>query len=254
VEFDPLIGLGLAGLLILPVGRSRATLWMATAILLVVVLAIRDPAPLFRAAVPILPLAALGLGSLAIRVVAMGRQRGWQSPYASGKESKSRVYPAPLRLGVLVTVVLAFLMIGQDVHGVQEGFPTGLSPVLPRSTTAARQLARWINAHTRPTDLVIAMPTIAWLFTARTTEILQAVAITGTGTSFYPSGLARSRFRYDTRLSAARFLVVDDYTRWAITQLAPERILVDRAMRTWRMAYHQGEYAVFANPADHPGG
>jgi 4-amino-4-deoxy-L-arabinose transferase-like glycosyltransferase len=251
VEFDPLIGLGLAGLLVLPTGRARATIWIATTTLLVVVLAIRDPAPLFRAAVPVLPLAALGLGSLAARVLGTGSRWAGQprTPRGSGQGDTGGTPGAPRQIAILVVAACALLMVDQDVQGVHAGFPTALSPVLPRSTADARRLAQWVNTHSSPSDLVIAMPTIAWLFTARTAEILQAVAITGAGTAFYPAALAPSRFRYDTHLRAARFLVVDGYTRWAIRQLPPERALVERAMHSWSLVYRQGEYAVYANPA-----
>jgi hypothetical protein len=167
----------------------------------------------------------------------------------AGMGSMRSVRTTPFMIAVIVVAALALVMIDRDVQGARNGFPTALSPVLPRSPADARQMARWVNAHTRTTDLVIAMPTIAWLFTARTTEILQAVAITGEETAFYPAGISPRRFRYDTHLRAARFLVVDGYTRWAITQLPAERRLIDWAMRSWRVAYRRGEYVVYMNPS-----
>jgi hypothetical protein len=253
VQFEPLLGLGLIGLLVLPPARSRTMIWIATALLLVIVLAVRDPSPLFRAAIPLLPLAALGLGSLAERGQAMLSRPGTRTQtrrmlvtaVGGGRPARS----APFTIAIIVVVALALVAIDRDIQGARNGFPTALSPVLPRSPADAHLMAHWVNAHTRATDLVIAMPTIAWLFTARSAEILQAVAITGEGTAFYPAGIATRRFRYDTHLTAARFLVVDGYTRWAITQLPAERALIDWAMHAWRVAYRQGEYVIYANPS-----
>src|SRR5262249_28619763 len=112
VQFEPLLGLGLLGLLMLPPARSRAMIWIATALLLAIVLAVRDPSPLFRAAVPLLPLAALGLGSLAERVWAIlslpGRRiqpRQMLATHVGG--ARPARTNAPFAIAVIVVVVLA---------------------------------------------------------------------------------------------------------------------------------------------------
>jgi hypothetical protein len=75
------------------------------------------------------------------------------------------------------------------------------------------------------------------------------VAITGQASAFYPAGIPRRRWVYDVHLEAARYLVVDAFTRIWISQNSPERALVRRAERTWRLIYAQGEYQVYENPA-----
>ena len=139
------------------------------------------------------------------------------------------------------------MLIG-DIASVSGAFATPLKPVLPRSAADARRLAAWINARVRPNDLVIAMPEISWLFRCRSTELLQGVAITGNGTGFYPDGLGPARFAYNPRLGAARYLVVDRFTRQLIAEDAAERALVRRAQVGWPVVYRQGEYVVYAHP------
>jgi 4-amino-4-deoxy-L-arabinose transferase-like glycosyltransferase len=236
VQFDPLIGLGLLGLLLLRRGRARtALLWLA-ALLTLLILKVRDPNPLFRAAEPLLPLAALGLGALLLAIQDLiGR-------YISARR---RPFTA-----ALLTLGLGLPLLAADLHGAHAGFATGLAPTLPRSTVEARRMATWINAHSRPSDLVIVMPATAWLFHSRTADLLQAVAIDGHTAGFYPAGLDRARFRYDTRLAAARYLVVDAFTRlWiADSGATGEHGLVAAARRSWPLVYARGEYRVYANP------
>jgi hypothetical protein len=106
-----------------------------------------------------------------------------------------------------------------------------------------------LNARLHPDDVVLAMPQVSWLFQARTAELLQAVAITGRASAFYPGGIPRRRWVYDVHLAAARYLVVDTFTCIWISQNSAERALVRRAEHTWRLVYAHGEYQVYENPA-----
>ena len=108
-------------------------------------------------------------------------------------------------------------------------------------------MASWVNSHSRPSDYVIAMPEVAWLLRCRTGELLQAVAISGQGTAFYPSGLTADRFAWDTRLTAARYLVVDRFTEIWILDHPGERALVETAQRAWLLVYSRGEFRVYSN-------
>jgi hypothetical protein len=49
-------------------------------------------------------------------------------------------------------------------------------------------------------------------------------------------------------LAAARYLVVDGFTRVWISQSPGERALVEQAERTWPLVYSHGEYNVYRNP------
>lgn len=237
VQFDPLIGLGLLGLVLLPRGRARSVLLTLAALLTLVILAVRDPNPYFRAGEPLLPLAALGLGAVVSAVLAL-MDWGFSAP-------RRPLAAAVLALG------LGMPMLAADLQGARAGFATPLAPTLPQSATEARRMAEWVNARSAPTDLAIVMPTVAWLFRCRTADLLQAAAIDGHAAGFYPAGLDPARFVYDTRPAAARYLVVDAFTRLWIADPGAwhERALVAAARRRWPVVYRRGEYTIYANPA-----
>jgi len=243
LRFDPWIPLGLAGLVLARQPRQRGLLLAMVACLLLVVLKVRTPNPLFRTAEPLWPFVALGLGlageALARRLaatVAALLPPSW--PGATWGRAVVLLTLAPL---ALVTTV--------DTLAAARGrFTTPIESALPRSPAAARAMAAWINSHSQPTDLVLAMPQISWLLRCRTAELLQAVAITGAGTAFYPAGLSSDRWAYDARPRAARYLVVDDFTRAWIRENRAERAIVQSARARWPMVYQGGEYTVYANP------
>jgi 4-amino-4-deoxy-L-arabinose transferase-like glycosyltransferase len=236
VQFDPLVGLGLLGLVAVGQGRPRAALLALTALLTLIVLEVRDPNPFFRAAEPLLPLAALGLGALMLWVLAL-----------IGRYVAARRRPA---IAMLFALGLGLPMLAADLQGAGAGFATALAPTLPGSTGEARRMADWVNARCRPTDLVIVMPTTAWLFHCRTADLLQAAAIEGRAAGFYPAGLDPKRFQYDTHLDAARYLVVDAFTMLWIADpgAREERRLVGLARRRWPVVYRRGEYTIYRNP------
>jgi hypothetical protein len=139
-------------------------------------------------------------------------------------------------------------MLAADIIQVQTHFKTGIDDLVPRSSGEARRMAGWLNRGVRSDDMVIVMPQIAWLLHCRTAEILQSVASTGVGSSFYPSGLERARFAYDPGISQAKFLVVDEFTRIWIKQNRPARSIVAHVAATWPVAYRHGEYLIYENP------
>jgi len=243
LRFDPWIPLGLAGLVLARQPRQRGLLLAMVACLLLVVLKVRTPNPLFRTAEPLWPFVALGLGlageALAPRLaatVAALLPSSW--PGATWGRAVVLLTLAPL---ALVTTV--------DTLAAARGrFTTPIESALPRSPAAARAMAAWINSHSQPNDLVLAMPQISWLLHCRTAELLQAVAITGAGTAFYPAGLPSDRWAYDARPRAARYLVVDDFTRAWIRENRAERAIVQSARARWPVVYQGGEYTVYANP------
>jgi len=234
LRFDPIIPLGLAGLALVPYRPARRLLLGLLAAMLLVILKVRDPNPLFRTAEPLLPLVCLGLGTLGAAL--------W------GRVGATR------RSGGAVAVALFVLMVTgaavtYDAWSALTRFPTRIGGLLPRSTADAAAMAGWLNRRLHPADVVIAMPQVSWTLRARTTELLQAVAYHGQASAFYPAGIARRRWRYDVGIDAARFLVVDDFTRAWIAENGPERALVAPARRAWTPVYIHGEYTIYENPA-----
>jgi len=234
LRFDLIIPLGLAGLALAPYRPARRLLLGLLVAMLLVILKVRDPNPLFRTAEPLLPFVCLGFGALGATLWAR------IGPFWRGRGA----------LGLaLLLVVLTGTMVTYDARAAATRFPTHIGGLLPRSTTDATAMTDWLNRRLRPTDLVIAMPQVSWALHARTAELLQAVAYEGQASAFYPAGIARRRWRYPAGLDAARFLVVDDFTHAWIAQNAPERALVARAVRGWLRVYAHGEYTIYENPA-----
>ncbi len=238
MRFDPAIPVGLAGLVLIPGRAARRTVVLLLVAMLLVILKVRDPNPLFRAAEPLLPLVCLGLGVLG------GRLWTWAEGVRDGR---ARFALAAVCAGAVFLAALP--VMASDAHAALDGFRTPIDGSLPRSTARARSMAAWLNGRLRPSDVALAMPQISWLLHARTAELLQAVARGGQASAFYPAGIARVRWVYDPRPDAARYLVVDDFTRAWIAQFPAERALVRRVRHTWRLVYAHGEYQVYENPA-----
>jgi 4-amino-4-deoxy-L-arabinose transferase-like glycosyltransferase len=244
---DPAIPIGLAGglvaLALIPSPSTRRLMLGLLAAMLLVILKVRDPNPLFRTAEPLLPLVCLGLGGLGATVWAgLDRITGRIKRLRDGGRWAST-------FAALLIVLPAMAAAGHDVRAAATRIQTPIEGLLPRSTADAQAMAGWLNARLHPDDVVLAMPQVSWLFHARTAELLQAVAITGRASAFYPAGIPRWRWVYDVHLAAARYLVVDTFTRIWIRQNSPERALVRRAEHTWRLVYAHGEYQVYENPA-----
>ncbi len=241
LRFDPSIPVGLVGLALVPCRGARRVVLGLLGAMLLVVLKVRDPNPFFRAAEPLLPLVCLGLGTLGalawrgcVGLVARGGVPGRKKLAMTGAV-------------VVVALVPLLAAVSYDARAAAAGFHTPLDPVLPRSTGDAVAMAAWLNERARPTDVILAMPGVSWLFRARTAELLQAVAITGRASAFYPAGIPERRWVYDVHVSAARYLVVDDFTRAWIAENADEGVLVRSVERSWRRVYARGEYRVYEN-------
>jgi hypothetical protein len=243
MRVDPAIPIGLAGLALIPHRSTRRLVLGLLAAMLLIILKVRDPNPLFRTAEPLLPLMCLGLGMVGATVWAgLDRIAG---PIERGRKGGRWAKTFAALLIVLTAVAAA----GDDVRAAATRIQTPIEGLLPRSATNGQAMAGWLNARLHPDDVVLAMPQVSWLFHARTAELLQAVAITGRASAFYPAGIPRRRWVYDVHLAAARYLVVDTFTRIWISQNSAERALVRRAEHTWRLVYAHGEYQVYENPA-----
>ena len=242
MRIDPLIPVGLAGLILVRPASSRRLVVGLAAVMCLVILKVRDPNPLFRTAEPLLPMVCLGLGLLGSTV------------WGSLEAARARPLSGSIRLGLLAAaLVIALGAMSATVHDALAAktlLRTPIDGVLPRSTSQAVSMAAWLNRRVRNSDLVLAMPQVSWLFHARTAELLQAVAITGRPSAFYPAGIPARRWVYDVHLAAARYLVLDRFTDVWIAQNAPERALVLEARHVWRRVYTDGEYRIYENP--HP--
>src|SRR5438067_3033767 len=197
----------MAGLALIPCRSTRRLVLGLLGAMLLVILKVRDPNPLFRTAEPLLPLVCLGLGIV-------GATAGAGLDRVAGRLKRVREAGSrPKTLAALLVVLASVAAAGYDARAATTHIQTRIEGLLPRSTSDAQAMAGWLNARLHPDDVVLAMPQVSWLLHARTAELLQAVAITGRASAFYPAGIPRRRWVYDVHLAAARFPIVDAFTR-----------------------------------------
>lgn len=117
----------------------------------------------------------------------------------------------------------------------------------PREVEAA---ARWLNAHTRRTDVVGGNPNIAWLLHAETSVYLQMITWYGLPTQGYENLNKPERFRFDASLENCRYAVVGDIDqRWALHE--PNVPQIAEKLARWPLVWRGPNYLIFANPAKH---
>lgn len=236
------------GIFATPDKGGRATVVRLFALLALPAFVIRAVDPYFRAALPLLGLAGWGLGIILDRSVAIAFDlcgatigRGAWGP----------------RLGASVLASVLLLPLGLEaIHTVGAlTAPTGLvlpiTPWLARDLPDARAAAAWVNARTRPRDVVITSPAITWLINdADVADFLQSVIVTVPGASlgFYPPGIPASRWRFRPAADQARFVILDDVTdAWIKADPDVRRVL--EPISTRPIVFQQGRYRVHARPA-----
>ncbi len=265
-------------------GRGLGPGWLlpvALATLGVVTLAARPIGLSFHTATPLLPLLALGVGlalDAAIRIVrtlaptpgpspagrgGVGDQTVQPSPSATN--ARPRTSPLPVGEGLGVgAALLVFLVVvsplalagASDLAGLATTLPTRQDAILA-TPGDAQAMARYVFAHARSGDLVLASPEVAWMFdqpdppAPRTegADILQTLAQTRQAAAFYPAGLPASRWAYPVALARARYVVVDNLLRQlAAPDQLPALIPILHVAEHWPVVYTSGQYAVYAQP------
>jgi 4-amino-4-deoxy-L-arabinose transferase-like glycosyltransferase len=201
--FDPVVLLGLVGLVLMRDARTRGLLLAAAALLALVTLKVRPLGPSFHTAVPLLPLLALGAGvafDRALRTL-YAWALGWLEALArvepvralSGRLTPSfarpivatpavagmpanlpasaRAMPGRLvRLGAVLVVFVAIvspvgMALATDAAGIATTLPTRQDTTLAPAADAQATIS-YVLAHARPGELVLASPTLAWAFDA----------------------------------------------------------------------------------------
>lgn len=249
LDFSYWLPMGIVGLFLLRDRKAKLVVIGFFFLMLVFILKIRNPNPFFRTAIPVLPIAALGMGVFtesAVRHLFHWGQQLWED--ALGDRAKRFQSPAI----TLVTFVILFLPLGvmaaTDLVEVQTKLPTSIDNFLANAPGDAVAMADVLNERARRDDLVLASSNVSWLLRARTADLLQAVAAEGGGTAFYPANLPRHRFVYDAKAQSARFVVVDDFSRLWSSYMPQERGILDQVTGSWKKVYQVGEYQVFENP------
>jgi hypothetical protein len=234
--------------------------------------------------IPLLPLVALGVGSLVrygmpyvFRVVCGSLEavfsplldptslRGHSSPFESPEFKEREKAPsaryfkgrlwggfammAGAGLAVLLVVISPLLtstvlMLDHVVNHWQ----TAIDPFLI-TPDDARQAADYVNSRVSAEEVVIASPTLAWMFHANAADFQMAVAATGEGTVHFPPDIPPERFAFDPRYSGARFVIVDNLWRnWGAVHI-PGVLRMLRDVETWPLVFEAGSIQVYENPA-----
>jgi hypothetical protein len=127
--------------------------------------------------------------------------------------------------------------------------PTRLDAVLVTKPENAIAVTDFVNSSTRPGDVVLASPTVAWRISGDAADFEQALAFEGLTTANYGTGLPRDRFVFDPSFENAKFVIVDNLWRgWASSYMPPLKGYIAR-VETWPLAMERGEFDVYRNPA-----
>jgi len=285
LTLDPWLLLGMVGLFLVP-ARTRGYLLGAAAIVGLVVLKVRDLGASIHTAVPLLPILALGAG-VALDA-GLRRLYAWSldwlrplipaspapptSPPAPASERRpDQLHPAHPPLRRQVAALLVFLAVvsplglatAADAVGLGGTLTTRQDDVLA-TPGDAQAAGRYVLAHAHRGDLVLASPTLAWMFDApeggsgagiQGADILQSIAQSGSQVAFYPAHLPADRWAYDVSPDRARYVVVDDLLRrLAAPGQAPELQPILARVERWPVAFTAGQYTVYERPAGPAGG
>lgn len=287
LTLDPWLLLGVAGLFLVP-ARTRGYLLGAVAVVGLVVLKVRDLGASIHTAVPLLPILALGAG-VALDA-GLRRLYAWSldwlrplipasptrsispsvSPtrHLSDRQPGDQPHPALRRqvaalLVFLVVVSPLGLATAADAVGLGGTLTTRQDDILA-TPGDAQAAGRYVLAHAHAGDLVLASPTIAWMFDApeggggagiQGADILQSIAQAGDQVAFYPAHLPAGRWAYDVSPERARYVVVDDLLRrLAAPGQAPALQPILARVERWPIAFTAGQYSVYERPAGAAGG
>ncbi|HST87453.1 MAG TPA: glycosyltransferase family 39 protein [Ktedonobacterales bacterium] len=279
LTLDPWLLLGVVGLFLVP-ARTRGYLLGAAVVLGLVVLKVRDLGTSIHTAVPLLPILALGAG-VALDA-GLRRLYAWSldwlrplipasptssvSPASHSSDRHPGDQPHPL-LRRQVATLLVFLVVvsplglatAADAVGLGGTLTTRQDDILA-TPGDARAAGRYVLAHAHSGDLVLASPTIAWMFDApeggsggggiQGADILQSISQAGDQAAFYPAHLPADRWAYDVAPDRARYVVVDDLLRRLATPgQAPALQPILARVERWPVAFTAGQYTVYERPA-----
>lgn len=201
ITIEPLLALGLLGLVVGPKSTRLPLLLLFTAALILVLPSISAPVRgWFYNYLPAVPLLCLGIGLLTALLLAGGRRL-----FAKFAPKVAR------SLSILPVVFLLMIAGSQSAYGVVIGLTplvTNVTFIQSQDASAATEVARYINANTSPGDFVIASNVINWQVRRDVNSAdISWVACT-LGRSQLPN-LPDRRLRYDATPNAARFWIID---------------------------------------------
>ncbi|MEW5719288.1 MAG: glycosyltransferase family 39 protein [Chloroflexota bacterium] len=127
---------------------------------------------------------------------------------------------------------------------------TRLDALLATKPSDAVAVTDFVNSQTRPDDVVLASPTIAWRIQARAADFEQMLAFEGIATENYGAGIPHARFVFQPSLEKTAFVIVDDLWRgWGIRRMPALQDYVRTIESSWQQVMRRGEFDVYRNPA-----
>jgi hypothetical protein len=205
--------------------------------------------------IPLLPVVALGVASL----VRYGLPFIRDAVYENLGKALPPTTPYTHRLRSVIAYVIIALLIATPlltslaltINNVQTHYLTAIDPFLVNPDDA-RRVAAYINAHVDRDDVVIASPTIGWLFEVKVADFQMAqmaVAVTGEDTPHLPGNLPLERYAFDPHYQQARYVVVDNLWRnWGAVHI-PGVVKMLADVESWSLLFESGAIQVYANPA-----
>jgi len=205
--------------------------------------------------IPLFPLAALGMGVLLTRGVP-ALVSVLEAAWCSGLERLSVAPRVQARLVKTMTAGLLFLfLIAPPISMIAEGIWLDYGLYLARlgdtlaDPIAARQVADYVNRRIAPDDVVLASPTIAWLFQSHVADFQMSIAATGQATQHFPTDVPLARLRFDPRLDNATYVILDPLWRgWASTQMPTVSRMVREVEADWSLERTVGDFEIYRNP------
>jgi 4-amino-4-deoxy-L-arabinose transferase-like glycosyltransferase len=190
---------GVIGIVLLRERHQR----LATAALLLPLLLVARTVPLYSLStyyvIPFLPLLALGIAACADRALHAIRLQ----------DSRHKL------LGIVLLAVFPLVTTINLWQQAATRFTTPIDAFLLEPDDL-RAVAAYLNAQSRPDDLVIASAPLAWMLDSNTADFQMSVAASGEDAMHIPAALPADRYAFDPRFEQAAYIVVDPLWRnWA---------------------------------------
>lgn len=247
--FDYWLVPGIAGIFLMADKKARTMLVLFTFVALVFILKIRNPNPVFRSAIPLLPFVSLGFAVFLVRATEYLYKWGTELWFDAMGDRWHRSRSLAIMSCVFAIIYLPLASIlAMDVFSVHGTLRLSNDDLSPKSLQDAQSMADFVNGSTRTDDLVIVSPYVSWLLTAHTTHLSEAVVAEGKETPFSPANVPASRFVYDARYNRAKYVVLDDFSRAWAKEMPEEGKIAREVTTSWPVAFHAGEYVVYQNP------
>lgn len=129
--------------------------------------------------------------------------------------------------------------------------PVRIHPWVVAENRDYETAAAWLNARTRPSDLVICYWNLGWLLKCRNADVLMVTAWHGlpAGDNYDPLP-ARDRFRFSLEINQAKYFVITELDeRWAYGQGSVFSFLKDAGVFSWPLVFQSGFVRILQNPS-----